>query len=237
MTQGQMVDPEAIAREIIAAIQDLEDPIVPRVRVVRKRYSRQLQSADGNLVLAIARLLHVELEESWVALELIRHHKPALRLITPQHLEEFGRRLSSWGTVDAFAGYLAGPAWMRGQIDDELVLSWTRAESRWWRRAALVCTVVLNTPSHGGLGDVERTLAVCDRLIDDRDDMVVKAMSWALRKLVAHDPEALQDFMKRNDDRLAARVKREVRNKLSTGLKNPKAAAGRHLVSGEDSKT
>jgi 3-methyladenine DNA glycosylase AlkD len=57
--------------------------------------------------------------------------------------------------------------------------------------------------------------------VDDRDDMVVKAMSWALRELVAHDPDAVRAFLSAHDDVLAARVKREVTNKLETGLKNP----------------
>jgi 3-methyladenine DNA glycosylase AlkD len=58
--------------------------------------------------------------------------------------------------------------------------------------------------------------------VDDPDDMVVKALSWALRELVVHDPEAVCGFLEEHEDRLAARVKREVRNKLTTGLKNPK---------------
>jgi hypothetical protein len=52
--------------------------------------------------------------------------------------------------------------------------------------------------------------------------MVVKAMSWALRGLVVHDPEAVRQFIGEHEDVLAARVKREVRNKLATGLKNPR---------------
>jgi 3-methyladenine DNA glycosylase AlkD len=52
--------------------------------------------------------------------------------------------------------------------------------------------------------------------------MVVKALSWALRVLVVHDAEAVEAFLGENEDRLAARVKREVRNKLTTGLKNPR---------------
>jgi 3-methyladenine DNA glycosylase AlkD len=52
--------------------------------------------------------------------------------------------------------------------------------------------------------------------------MVVRAMSWALRELVVHDPEAVRGFLAENDDLLAARVKREVTNKLETGLKNPR---------------
>lgn len=51
--------------------------------------------------------------------------------------------------------------------------------------------------------------------------MVVKALSWALRVLVAHDPDAVRKFLEENEEVLAARVKREVLNKLTTGLKNP----------------
>jgi hypothetical protein len=80
----------------------------------------------------------------------------------------------------------------------------------------------LHVRSHGGTGDVARTLAVCRLLAEDPDDMVVKALSWALRELVVHDPEAVRAFLDEHDDVLAARVKREVRNKLRTGLKNPR---------------
>jgi 3-methyladenine DNA glycosylase AlkD len=59
-------------------------------------------------------------------------------------------------------------------------------------------------------------------LVDDHDDMPVKAMSWALRALVPHDPDAVREFLDAYDDLLAARVKREVRNKLTTGLKTPR---------------
>jgi 3-methyladenine DNA glycosylase AlkD len=51
--------------------------------------------------------------------------------------------------------------------------------------------------------------------------MVVKALSWALRELVVHDPAAVEAFLAQHEAVLAARVEREVRNKLETGLKNP----------------
>jgi 3-methyladenine DNA glycosylase AlkD len=50
--------------------------------------------------------------------------------------------------------------------------------------------------------------------------MVVKALSWALRELVVWDPEAVRRFLEAHDDVLAPRIRREVRNKLDTGLKN-----------------
>jgi 3-methyladenine DNA glycosylase AlkD len=76
--------------------------------------------------------------------------------------------------------------------------------------------------SQGGYGDVDRTLVICRMLADDHEDMVVKALSWALRQLVVHDPNAVRAFLTTHDDVLAARVKREVTNKLETGLKSPR---------------
>lgn len=166
----------------------------------------------------------------WAAVTLLRTHPTAFRYVRWKPLEQIGDRMGHWGDVDAFAA-LAGPAWRRGQISDARVHRWARSPNRWWRRAALVCTVFLNRRSVGGTGDTARTLAVAELLTRDRDDMVVKGMSWALRELIPMDRGAVERFVRRHDDVLAARVKREVRNKLSTGLKNPRprgrAARGR----------
>jgi 3-methyladenine DNA glycosylase AlkD len=151
----------------------------------------------------------------------IHTHKAALASMREPELERLGKGMDGWGPVDGFAAYIAGVAWREGQISDEVVHRWARSPDRWWRRAALVCTVALNTRARGGRGDTDRTLAVCGLLVDDRDDMVVKAMSWALRELVFWDREAVEGFLAEHDQRLAARARRETRNKLETGLKNP----------------
>jgi 3-methyladenine DNA glycosylase AlkD len=86
----------------------------------------------------------------------------------------------------------------------------------------LASTVALNLKSRGGDGDAPRTLMVCEMLANDHEDMVVKALSWALRQLVDHDRAAVEDFLERHDEVLASRVRREVRTKLETGYKNVK---------------
>jgi 3-methyladenine DNA glycosylase AlkD len=52
--------------------------------------------------------------------------------------------------------------------------------------------------------------------------MVVKALSWALRELSKSSHHAAQTFLEENKQALAARVARELNNKLTTGLKTPK---------------
>ena len=105
---------------------------------------------------------------------------------------------------------------------DDLIRFWARSPDRWWRRAALVSTVPINNKARGGSGDVSRTLDICKILVTDHDDMVLKAMSWALRELGKHYPTAVRSFIKSHQRALAPRVIREVRNKLETGLKNPR---------------
>ena len=63
---------------------------------------------------------------------------------------------------------------------------------------------------------------VCEMLVADRDDMVVKALSWALRELSKRDSDSVRSFLGKYKNVLAARVVREVNNKLKTGLKNPR---------------
>jgi len=61
-------------------------------------------------------------------------------------------------------------------------------------------------------------------LISDRDDMIVKAMSWALRRLGTVDPEAARSFVDRHKEQLASLIVREVGRKLETGRKDGRRA-------------
>jgi 3-methyladenine DNA glycosylase AlkD len=212
---------ERTAAQLSAEIEALEVRNTPNVRAIRRRTSRELKEAPAAFILDVARALKERHGHGWVAYELIRNHRAAFGSIGDTELEALGRGMDSWSSVDSFARTLSGPAWLHGQVRDEVIHRWARSENRWWRRAALVSTVALNVRSRGGTGDVPRTLAVCRLLADDGDDMVVKAMSWALRELVVHDADAVRAFLSAHDEVLAARVKREVTNKLTTGLKNP----------------
>lgn len=224
MARGQVPDSgnaEEVAVAIHAEVCALPMQNTPSVRAVRRKYSALLAGESPDFVLNVARELLAH-EHRWVAYELIRYHPGGFRGLGVKEIEELGQGINSWWAVDSFARTLAGPAWLNGQVPDDLIHRWARSRDRWWRRAALASTVALNVRSHGGKGDVPRTLRVCAMLASDHDDMVAKAMSWPLRELVVHDPGAVAGFLEEHDGALAARVKREVRQKLATGLKNPR---------------
>ena len=190
------------------------------MRALRKKIVKEVADADGETVRAAA--LAIIPHSRFFAYELVCDHDGAMQSINRKDVEKLASGMASWSAVDTFACCISGRAWREGCITDAVIREWAKSEDRWWRRAALVSTVPLNIAAQGGLGDSKRTRAVCKLLIHDRDDMVVKALSWALRALVKHDPAGVRQFLSDHRSELAARVVREVNHKLTTGLKNPR---------------
>ena len=220
---GQQSPAETIV-ELIAALAGLADRSTPSIRRLRREYSRRLKQMSGEFVravafavaeAAVAGALHV-------ACELIAQHRQALAGLKRKDIQRLAAGLADWGSVDLFGATIAGQAWREGILSDANILAWARSKDRWKRRLALVATVPLNSLARGGTGDIKRTLQIARALLDDRDDMVVKALSWALRELAKRHPKAVTAFLQEFGQRLAARVMREVQNKLTTGRKNPR---------------
>jgi 3-methyladenine DNA glycosylase AlkD len=218
------LDSRRLLDEVVARVRGLDRTDTATVRRLRLEVSKSLRTAPGHDVLELAdRLLDCSgFVYRFLAYELVLHHPEAGSRVDARAAVRLGRGLDSWAAVDCFACYIAGPAWRAGQLSDSLIERWTRAKDRWWRRAALVSTVPLNNKSQGGAGDAARTLKICRALVGDQDDMVVKALSWALRELAKRDRAVVEAFLGEQTGSLSARVMREVRYKLETGRKNPK---------------
>jgi hypothetical protein len=207
-----------VVKRTRAQVDALPWKAVPPVRAIRKALSAELHHADPRDVVAIGQALAEGLPR-WLGYEVITKHRGALASLRIKDVERLGI-LDSWYATDGFGGYISGPAWRDGQIKSSDIRRWAKSKDFWWRRAALVSTVPLNAKANGNGYRTDDTLTICAMLIDDREDMVVKALSWALRVLASRDPKAVRAFLDKHKDRLAARVKRECRLKLETGKKN-----------------
>jgi 3-methyladenine DNA glycosylase AlkD len=198
--------------------------VVPDIRAIVRDVAKRTRSEAPAFIVDLARHLAGAgtLEARQVAYELLGRRKDARATLGTRDVESLGQGNDNWKSVDVFACEVSGPCWRDGRVTDAAVKRWARSKDRWWRRTALVSTVPLNLKSRGGEGDAERTLAICALCAEDRDDMVVKACSWALRKLGERDPAAVLAFVKKHETVLAPRVLREVRNKLQSGVKSPR---------------
>ena len=211
-----------LAREIHSRIRRLPVPNTPAVRAIRREFSRRLASAapDSVVQLALRLLAENSVLLRFFSYEIVSHHRLAWEQLTTADLLKFGKELNSWSAVDSFAMLLSGPMWAQGRLSDKLIATWARSKDRWRRRTALVSTVA--SSRRGDPDDLRRVARICTLLVADRDDMVFKALSWALREMAKKHPDEAGGFLAEHKLALSARVTREVSNKLTTGLKTPR---------------
>ena len=155
-----------------------------------------------------------------IAYELIGRTNKLLNALSYRDLMGLWRNLDNWASVDHFTVGIYGVLWGKGVVEDKHIEKLLTSDNFWDRRVAVVSTVALNLKSRGGTGDTPRTIAVCEKVVDDREDLIRKALSWALRELSKRDPRAVRDFQDKYQNRLAGLVIREVNHKLDFGTKN-----------------
>jgi 3-methyladenine DNA glycosylase AlkD len=215
-----------LAAEIRSRLHALPNASTSPVRELRREFSKRIKSATPESVLSLALHLLGDNSETlrFFAYELLTKHKAGFGQLTEHDLLRLGDGIDSWSSVDCFGQYLSGPMWANGKVPSKAIAGWARSPDLWWRRAALVSTVPLSR--RGKSDDIVNVRRVCVLLAADREDMVVKALSWALRELAKKHPDEARAFLAKHKQALAARVLREVNNKLSTGLKTPRSRAG-----------
>jgi DNA alkylation repair enzyme len=189
-----------ILAELDARLRALSEFATAPVRNVRRRLSRELRNAPVETILHVADTL-IDRDgpaDRFVAYELIAAHAAVMAGLGPGRVRRLGR----------------------GLVSDAEIGRWATSPNRWWRRAAVLSTVALNSLRvAGGRGDPRRTLNICRLVRHDHDPMVVKALSWALRALAKRAPDAVRDFLSTEGTAIPALVRREVSNKLTTGRK------------------
>ncbi|HOP05250.1 MAG TPA: DNA alkylation repair protein [Tenuifilaceae bacterium] len=196
--------------------------IVPNLKIVVKELSKQTKSFDNQKKLELIKLLIDEdvFELQQVAFEYLQSEKSLYKSLTEEFVESIEKNLDNWLSVDYFGAIVVGCAWRENLITTEKVKSYLKSNDFWIRRIAVVATVSLNQKARGGRGDSKRTLEICRLVVDDHHDMIVKALSWALRELSKIDKDSVIEFINENRNSLHKKVLREVNSKLETGLKN-----------------
>ena len=85
-------------------------------------------------------------------------------------------RVNNWDLVDSSAEHLLG-AWLL-ERDRSLLDELAASASLWERRVAVLATFAFIKS-----GDASTTLALAERLLDDRHDLMHKAVGWMLREV------------------------------------------------------
>lgn len=98
-------------------------------------------------------------------------------------------RVNNWDLVDVSAPQIAG-AWLF-HADRSILLELARSSNLWDRRIAVVATLFFIKNN-----EFKPTLSIAEILLDDKEDLIHKAVGWMLREMGKKNFTAQEKFMK-----------------------------------------
>jgi 3-methyladenine DNA glycosylase AlkD len=85
-------------------------------------------------------------------------------------------RVNNWDIVDSSAPYIMGQH--LEHADRTVLFELAESESLWQRRVAMISTFYFLR-----VGDPTTTIAIAEKLLDDKEDLIRKAVGWMLREM------------------------------------------------------
>ncbi len=151
---------------------------------------------DDAMAFADALIVDRHLEAKALGIELVaRYH----RQFTPRLLAEWKRWLAgnhsaNWATTDTICGMLIGPLLLQHPRLSARLRAWSSDRNMWVRRASIVG--LIQQARRGESLDLVYAIAM--RLHADREDLIQKAVGWALREAGKTDMPRLARYLRAN---------------------------------------
>jgi 3-methyladenine DNA glycosylase AlkD len=136
------------------------------------------------------------LEVKSVGIEVVARYR---RDFSPELLARWKRWLAgnhsaNWATTDAICGMLIGPLLVGHAEHARQMRSWAKDRNMWVRRASIVGLLPLVRASR----QIDLVYDIARRLHPDPNDLIHKAVGWALREAGKIDPERLERYLRAN---------------------------------------
>jgi len=153
-------------------------------------------SIDDAMVFAEALIVDRYLEVKSVGIEVVARYRGEF---TPRLLPRWKRWLAenhsaNWATTDAICGALIGPLLVAHPSLAERMRTWARDRNLWVRRASIVALI----PSLRRGTSLDLAYDVAHRLHGDVEDLIQKAVGWALREAGKKDMARLERYLRAN---------------------------------------
>ena len=101
--------------------------------------------------------------------------------------------INNWDLVDVSCHYVIGDAIVNNIYDLKLLDDLASSDILWDRRIAMVSTIAFIRT-----GDVLPTIILAKKLLDNKEDLMHKAVGWMLREAWKREPAIIEDFLLEN---------------------------------------
>jgi 3-methyladenine DNA glycosylase AlkD len=206
-----------------------------------RRIVRAVKQQDGELsrqeVLALVRALWETpvFERRMMAVLMLEAFEPLLRAPDIELLERLIRESKTWAFVDELAIAITGPLVERSPKLLRVLDRWAEDDDFWVRRSAMLA---LLRPLRRGRGDFDRFARYAERMLEEREFFIRKAIGWVLREAGKPQPDTVHAWLLPRAARASGVTVREAVKYLSSpqrvsvlaahqSAKRPEGASGR----------
>lgn len=199
---------------------------VPAIRNVLTGLSRRFPDLRHDDLTALAEALWSQpvFERRLAAILLLELYAPLLRPTDITLVERLLRESRTWALVDPLATDVVGTLAARHPEVGAVLDRWVGDGDFWIRRAALLALLV---PLRQGGGDPDRFFRYADRLLDEREFFIRKAIGWVLRDMGKRRPGLVRDWLAPRAGRASGVTMREAVKYLDAADRDALMAAYR----------
>jgi 3-methyladenine DNA glycosylase AlkD len=153
-------------------------------------------SIDDAMAFASVLIEDRHLEAKSVGIEVVaRYHREFTPRLLPAWKRWFaGNHSANWATTDAICGVLLGPLLVQHPQLAGQMRSWSAHKNMWVRRASIVGLIQLARKGE----KLDLVYVIAKRLHADEEDLIQKAVGWALREAGKTDMPRLERYLRAN---------------------------------------
>ncbi len=122
------------------------------------------------------------------------------------------KRVNNWDLVDLSAHRILGKAIQENLVNIKILDTLVKSKNMWHRRVAIIATMTFIKG-----GDFDMTLQITKKLFNDKEDLMHKAMGWALREVWKKDAKICEDFLLENYEKLPRTTLRYAIERMEEG--------------------
>ena len=167
---------------------------VPFMEKMAKNFKRANKGIDKNSVFELTeRLWNSEYhQEKTLAIKLLQQFSEILDFGSMPRLDRMLSESTGWDHVDGIATHLVDTVLRKDQRAYGYLKKWSESENFWMRRAALISQILL---FREGKGDKQLFFSFAERMIEEKEFFIRKAIGWALREMSKADPDVVFDYL------------------------------------------
>jgi 3-methyladenine DNA glycosylase AlkD len=167
---------------------------VPEIRALAREAKREAKLDHDGLVALVTALWAREIHElRALAVMFLDAHPKLLGPGDVPLLERFLRESKTWALVDELAVHVVGGLVARAPDELASVLDrWASDGDFWIRRASMLA---LLRPLREGGGDFARFGRYADRMLEEKEFFIRKAIGWVLRETSKRRPELVIEWL------------------------------------------